>query len=77
MTSRPSTCDEIVGRFCLTHDTGPQAELPEEPEAVKRVRSGVIEVFQKAARLLPRDTTIAGPLIRYLVEDGRANDAVH
>jgi hypothetical protein len=77
MTGRPSTCDEIVGRFCLTYDIGPQEKLPEEPEAVKRVRSGVIDVFQKAARLLPRDTTIAAPLIRYLVEAGRTDDAVH
>src|SRR5262245_12426774 len=71
-----SSCDEIVGRFCLTYDVGPEPDLGPEPEEIKRVRDDVIDAFQKAARQLPRDSSIAGPLIRYLIEGGRAQEAV-
>ncbi len=76
LTGSPSSCDEIVGRFCLTYDVGPQPAPPPEPESIKRVRADAIEVYQRAVRLLPRDSTVSGPLVRYLIEAGRSEDAV-
>lgn len=73
---RAGFCDETVGRFCVQYDVGRLPPLPPEPEALKQARAGAIEAFGKAVNAWPEDSTVAAPLIRYLVEDGRAEEAL-
>lgn len=71
-----SDCDEIVGRFCLTYDEGPEPELrPERPE-VTDARREAIEALRLAFSHEPGRLETTGPLVRYLVEDERAAEAV-
>ena len=69
-------CDEIVGRFCLTYDAGTSSPLPPEPEPIKQARARAIEIFERALQVWPADTLIAGPLLRYLIEDNQGEKAV-
>lgn len=70
-------CDEIVGRFCLRYDSGePRRQVVEVPGAVVRARQEAVEMLRKAFAALPGDLTTAGPLLRYLVEDERADEAI-
>lgn len=74
-----SECDEIVGRFCLTYGDGTSSQRraePEEPGRVKAARQKAVEALRRAFAVLPGELTTAGPLLRYLVEDGRAEEAV-
>lgn len=69
-------CDEIVGRFCLRFDTGkPRPIRPEVPRVVQ-ARRDAVEALRRAFAVMPGDAEIAGSLVRYLVEDGRADEAV-
>lgn len=70
------SCDEIVGRFCLTYDSGRMPEPDPEPGAVVDARRHAIEALRHAFSYMPGDFGTAGPLIRYLVEDGRPVEAV-
>lgn len=70
------SCDEIVGRFCLTYDSGRLPEPDPEPGEVVDARRDAIEALRHAFSYMPGDFGTAGPLIRYLVEDGRAIEAV-
>jgi hypothetical protein len=76
MSGSPSHCDEIVGRFCLFYDAGRGPPLPPEPEGIARARKRAVEVFTAALAFHPADTLVAGPLVRYLVEGDRSEDAV-
>lgn len=69
-------CDEHVGRFCLYYEDS--QDPPDEPEAEETVeaRRALIEELRRAFSILPGDDRIAGPLIRYLVQDDRAGEAV-
>ncbi|MFW6078247.1 MAG: hypothetical protein ACODAE_01415 [Gemmatimonadota bacterium] len=69
-------CDEHVGRFCLTYED--DHDRPEEPEAgaVVGARRELIEELRRIFSLWPGEARIAGPLIRYLVQDDRAAEAV-
>lgn len=74
-----SECDEIVGRFCLTYSDGNSSRRraePEEPGRVKAARQQAVEALRRAFAVLPGELTTAGPLLRYLVEDDRAEEAV-
>lgn len=70
-------CDELVGRFCLTHDDDDDAEEPDdpapppEPKAIVRQRERLLAKLDSAAALLPGDDWIVGQRVRYLVEAGR------
>jgi hypothetical protein len=68
-------CDVRVGRFCYWWDDGEFPPPPELPRT-RTARSTLLERLARAARALPGDRWIAGQLVRYLVEDGRAVDAV-
>jgi tetratricopeptide (TPR) repeat protein len=73
------SCDERVGRFCLTYGTGKDRddwEPPEEPERIATAREALIALLDSAAARLPGDAWIAGQRVRYLVEQGRQDDAV-
>lgn len=73
---RSGFCDETVGRFCLQYDVGRLPPLPPEPAPLKQARAVTIEAFRKAVSAWPTDSTVVAPLIRYLVEDDRAQEAV-
>ncbi|MFW6201441.1 MAG: hypothetical protein ACOC8B_02615, partial [Gemmatimonadota bacterium] len=69
-------CDEHVGRFCLTYED--DHDRPDEAEAavVVDARRELIEELRRIFGLWPGDARIVGPLIRYLVQDDRAPEAV-
>ncbi len=68
-------CDVRVGRFCYWWDDG---EFPPPPEShrTKAARAALIDRLAQGAQRVPGDGWIAGQRVRYLVEDGRAGDAV-
>jgi hypothetical protein len=70
-------CDEIVGRFCLTYDSGNERR-PDATVAGKVIsaRQQAVEMLRHAFAALPGELTTAGPLLRYLIEDGRADEAI-
>jgi hypothetical protein len=68
-------CDVRVGRFCYWWDDGEFSAPPELPKT-KSARGALLDRLAKAAAVLPGDRWIAGQRVRYLVEDGRAQDAV-
>jgi hypothetical protein len=76
-TSGPQQCDEIIGRFCLTF-AGGKARRPDTTIAGKVIsaRQLAVEMLRRAFAELPGDLATAGPLLRYLIEDGRAEEAV-
>jgi len=69
-------CDEIVGRFCLRFDSGPPRPIPPEAPRVVRARRDAVEALRRAFAAAPGDLRVAGALVRYLVEDGRPEEAV-
>jgi len=69
-------CDVRVGRFCYWWDDG-EFPPPPEPPKTKAARAGLLERLAQGARRVPGDGWIAGQRVRYLVEDGRAPDAVN
>lgn len=69
-------CDEIVGRFCLRFDTGPPPEPKDEATRVTNARRAAIEALRRAFSFQAAEFTTSGPLVRYLVEDDRASEAV-
>jgi hypothetical protein len=73
-----STCDEIVGRFCLRFDSAAVSTRPSQPEVGRVVdeRRAAIETLRRYFSLAPAERTAAGPLVRLLVLDGRAAEAV-
>ncbi len=69
-------CDEIVGRFCLIYDGGEPPKPDTVPWRVVRARQDVVEALRRAFAARPGDLETAGPLIRYLIEDSRADEAL-
>ena len=68
-------CDVRVGRFCYWWDDG-EFPAPPEPSKTKAARGALLERLAHGAQRVPGDGWIAGQRVRYLVEDGRAEDAV-
>ncbi|MEX2280974.1 MAG: hypothetical protein WEE89_00635 [Gemmatimonadota bacterium] len=69
-------CDEKVGRYCIVYDVGTSQALPPEPEQVKQARAKAIDAFKRGFALWPADTLVAGPLVRYLIENAQPKDAL-
>ena len=69
-------CDEHVGRFCLIYDSGRLPDPAPEPVPVIEARRVAIEALRRSFTFLPADFETAGPLVRYLIEDDRADEAV-
>lgn len=70
-------CDEIVGRFCLTYDSGesrPPA-LDSEAATVVDARREAVEALRRYFSAAPHELSAAGPLVRLLILDGRAREA--
>jgi hypothetical protein len=74
--SSGSQCDEIVGRFCLTYDSGRLPEPEPEKERVTVARRVAIEALRGAFTYEAGEFATAGPLVRYLVEDDRSAEAM-
>lgn len=68
-------CDVRVGRFCYWYDPDEPPPRP-EPAALAALRAGFIARLDSAARAVPGDPWLAGQRVRYLVEAGRAGEAV-
>lgn len=73
-----SSCDEIVGRFCVRYDAPGDPPLPSgpEPPELTDARRAAIEALRAAFSLLPGDFDTAAPLVRYLIEDHRPDEAI-
>jgi tetratricopeptide (TPR) repeat protein len=69
-------CDEIVGRFCLRYESGRPDEPEAEPDRVMLARRLAIEALRKAFSFQADEFATSGPLVRYLVEDGRPREAL-
>ncbi|MEJ2184489.1 MAG: hypothetical protein P8Z36_00965 [Gemmatimonadota bacterium] len=72
-------CDEVVGRFCLRYDDDGQP--PDDTARAERIqiveaRKAAIDAFRRLFSYTPGDVHVAGPLVRYLAEDGRRQEAV-
>ena len=71
------SCDERVGRFCLTHgDDDDDWIPPPEPEPVREARTALLETLHEAVLVLPGDDWIIGQRVRYLIEADRLPDAL-
>jgi len=68
-------CDVRIGRFCYWYDEE-DAALPKEPREIAAARDTLVAALARAAAALPADGWVAGQRVRYLVEGGRAGDAV-
>ncbi len=68
-------CDERIGSMCYWH--GDNHSEP-DPEAVQitAAREELLDTLALAARLLPGDGWITGQRVHYLVEAGRAHEAL-
>jgi hypothetical protein len=71
-----SNCDEIVGRFCLRFDSTVSPPSRAEDGAIARARREAVESMRRYFSAAPGDRTAAGPLVRVLITDGRAAEAV-
>src|SRR5215218_2935004 len=72
-----SECDERIGRFCLTYtDTEEDWHAPLEHRDVLRARDTLIAALGRAAAATPGDGWVAAQRVRYLVQAGRASEAV-
>ena len=68
-------CDERIGNWCIYYDPAGQ-QLPEEPGKVGKARDEAIAALMNAFNVAPARTATVFPLVRLLVKDGRAQEAV-
>jgi hypothetical protein len=73
-----STCDEIVGRFCLRFDSAAVSTRPTTPEVGRVIdeRREAVETLRRYFSVAPSERSAAGPLVRLLILDDRASEAV-
>ncbi len=67
-------CDVRVGRYCFWYGDNEKDSVP-EPASIRDAREQLVTRLQDVADVLPGDDWIAGQRARYLVEDGRAEEA--
>ncbi|MBA4070354.1 MAG: hypothetical protein C0497_00730 [Gemmatimonas sp.] len=72
--SRPSNCDEQVGRWCYWYDEKAPKSL--ELPIVAQGRDSLIRVLDSLAQLVPVNQWIAGQRVRYLAESQRYDAAL-
>jgi hypothetical protein len=72
-----SECDVVIGRFCYWYDSTETAVVP-EPRQITDARLRLLSVLDSAVSVAGSDehSWIAGQRVRYLVEAGRAADAL-
>src|SRR5690606_40720765 len=54
----------------------PDLKPPEEPPRITDARRAAIDSLRRQFSVLPGDPAVAGPLVRLLIEDARASEAV-
>ena len=67
-------CEVRVGRYCYWNSD--LDDPPAEPASIARERRKLVETLRARTAAQPGDGWTAGQLVRYLIEDGRADDAV-
>ena len=68
-------CDERIGRWCIYYEPAGQ-KPPSEPGKVAKARQEAIVALKKAFDVAPARTETVYPLVRLLVRDDRAAEAV-
>jgi hypothetical protein len=68
-------CDAQIGRYCYWYDSTESSAVP-EPKRITDARLRLLAFLDSAAAREPADPWIAGQRVRYLIEGGRADDAV-
>jgi hypothetical protein len=68
-------CDEQIGNWCIYYEPAGRS-LPDEPSKVVKARQEAIVALRKAYDVAPGRTATVYPLVRLLVKDGRADEAV-
>jgi hypothetical protein len=68
-------CDERIGGTCIYYEPAGQ-QLPKEPAKVGAARDKAINALRRAFDAAPARTATVFPLVRLLVKDGRADEAV-
>ena len=68
-------CDEHIGRWCIYYEAKGQ-KTPKESGKVAKARKEAIVALQKAQVIAPGRTATVYPLVRLLVKDDRATEAV-
>ena len=68
-------CDEHIGNWCIYYDPAGK-QLPKEPKKVARARADALILLRQAFEIAPARMATAYPLVRLLVKDGNAPDAV-
>jgi hypothetical protein len=73
------SCDIRVGRYCYWRgdDNDETDTPPPEDKSITAHREQLIDLLDRAAAALPGDQWIAGQRVRYLVDAGRFDDAIH
>ncbi|MFP4623635.1 MAG: hypothetical protein ACLFRX_05600 [Gemmatimonadota bacterium] len=72
-------CHEIIGRFCFRFtddDRDPDPPPPEEHEDIAEARTRAVATHRAWFALEPEKPGVAGPLVRYLIDDGRPREAL-
>ena len=72
-----SQCDVIIGRFCYWYDSTESEVIP-EPRQIREARLSLLSVLDSAASAVDSaaHSWVSGQRVRYLVEAGRADDAL-
>ena len=68
-------CDVRVGRYCYGYDESDELP-PDEPPRIRSAREALLAELARRAERIPGDAWLAGQRVRYLVEAGRAAEAV-
>lgn len=68
-------CDERIGRWCIYYEPAGQ-QPPREPKKVGQARDEAIVALSNAFNAAPARTATVFPLVRLLVKDGRAQEAI-
>jgi hypothetical protein len=67
-------CDIRVGRYCYWRGDDDEGDPPDEDRRIRERRDELIRALDEAAHAAPSDRWVAGQLVRYLVEAGRAEE---
>lgn len=65
-----------IGRMIYWPDDDGDEEPPPEPPAVRARRASLIALLDSVASRIPGDAWVAGQRVRYLIDDGRDDEAI-
>lgn len=71
-----SSCDEVVGRFCLRFQEGGDWEPDLDSPEILQARDDLLDVLAEVGREIPGDRWVRGQRIHYLGEEGRWGEAL-